>query len=137
MVKDPPANAGSRRLRFDAWIKKIRWRRKWQPTAVFLPGESHGQTSLAGYSPWGRKEVDTTERLSMHVVMSRARKWRASAGDRKYTMVLVGVPGYLVGANWIVAIFSLLPAVFLSTKGQQYCQTGQDVPRASPMQRQG
>ena len=95
MVKDPPASAGSSRLRFDAWTKKIRWRRKWQPAAVFLPGESHGQTSLAGYSPWGQKEVDTTEQLSMHVVMSCARKWRASAGDRKYTMVLVGawVPG--------------------------------------------
>ena len=37
------------------------WRRKWQPTPVFLPGESHGQRSLAGYSPWGHKELDTTE----------------------------------------------------------------------------
>ena len=42
----------------------IPWRRAWQPTPVFLPGESHGQRSLAGYSPWGRKESDTTERLS-------------------------------------------------------------------------
>ena len=40
------------------------WRRKWQPTPVFLPGESHGQRSLAGYSPWGRKKSDTTERLT-------------------------------------------------------------------------
>ena len=39
------------------------WRRKWQPTPVFLPGESHGQRSLVGYSPWGRKESDTTEWL--------------------------------------------------------------------------
>ena len=39
------------------------WRRKWQPTPVFLPRESHGQRSLAGYSPWGRKESDTTEQL--------------------------------------------------------------------------
>ena len=38
------------------------WRRKWQPTLVFLPGESHGWRSLAGYSPWGRKESDTPER---------------------------------------------------------------------------
>ena len=42
-------------------IRKIPWRRAWQPTLVFLPGESHGQ-SLAGYSPWGHKESDTTER---------------------------------------------------------------------------
>ena len=40
------------------------WRRKWQPTPVLLPGKSHGQRSLAGYSPWGLKELDTTERLS-------------------------------------------------------------------------
>ena len=47
----------------DPWVGKIPWRRKWQPTPVFLPGESHGQRSLAGYSPRGRKELDTTERL--------------------------------------------------------------------------
>ena len=40
------------------------WKRKWQPTPVFLPGESHGQRSLAGCSPWGLKESDTTERLT-------------------------------------------------------------------------
>ena len=45
----------SRRLRFIPWVKKIPWRREWQPTPVFLPGKSHGQRSLAGYSPWGRK----------------------------------------------------------------------------------
>ena len=41
------------------------YRRKWQPTPVFLPEESHGQRSLAGYSPWGCKELDTTERLTL------------------------------------------------------------------------
>ena len=40
------------------------WRRKWQPILVSLPGKSHGQRSLAGYSPWGHKELDTTERLT-------------------------------------------------------------------------
>ena len=40
-----------RRHRFDSWVWKIPWRRKWQPTPVFLPGESHGQKSLVGYSP--------------------------------------------------------------------------------------
>ena len=43
------------------WVGKILWRRKWEPTPVFLPGASHGQRSLVGYSPWGRKEYDTTE----------------------------------------------------------------------------
>ena len=46
------------------WVRKIPWRRKWQPTPVFLPEESHGQRRLAGYSPWGLKESDTTERLT-------------------------------------------------------------------------
>ena len=46
---------------FDPWVGKNPWRRKWQPTAVFLPGEFYGQRSLAGYSPWGHKELDTTE----------------------------------------------------------------------------
>ena len=54
MVKNLPA------------VQEIPWRRKWQPTAVFLPGEFHGQRSLVGYSPWGRKESDTTERLHLH-----------------------------------------------------------------------
>ena len=41
----------------DPWIGKIPWRRKWQPTLVFLPGKSHGQRSLAGYSPGGHKRA--------------------------------------------------------------------------------
>ena len=53
-----------RRLRFYPWVGKIPWRRKWQPTPVFLPGESHGRRSLVGYSPRGRKELDTTECLN-------------------------------------------------------------------------
>ena len=48
---------------FDPWVGMIPWRREWQPTPVSLPGESHGQRSLAGYSPWGCKKLDTTERL--------------------------------------------------------------------------
>ena len=48
---------------FDPWVGKICWRRKWQSTPVLLPGKSHEQKSLIGYSPWGRKESDTTERL--------------------------------------------------------------------------
>ena len=47
--------------KFDPWVGKLPWRRKWQSTPVFLPGKSHEQRSLAGYSPWGRKESDTTE----------------------------------------------------------------------------
>ena len=44
-----------------SWVGKIPWRSRWQPTPVFLPGESHGRRSLEDYSPWGRKEEDKTE----------------------------------------------------------------------------
>ena len=50
-----------KRSGFDPWVEKTLWRRAWQTTAVFLPGKSHGQRSLAGYSPWGHKESDTIE----------------------------------------------------------------------------
>ena len=56
MVKNPPAM-------LETWVGKIPWRRVWQPTPVFLPGESHGQRSLEGYSPWGCREPAMTERL--------------------------------------------------------------------------
>ena len=54
------------------WVRKIPWRREWWPTPVFLLGEFHGQRSLAGYSPWGCKELDMTERLTpSHIENSR------------------------------------------------------------------
>ena len=46
-----------RRHRFNPWVRKIPWRRKWQPTLVFFPGESHGQRTLVGYTPWGHQRV--------------------------------------------------------------------------------
>ena len=57
-VKNPPA---MQETCFDLWVGKISWRREWLPTPVFWSGEFHGQRSLAGYSPWGCKELDMTE----------------------------------------------------------------------------
>ena len=48
------------------WVRKIPWRRAWQPTPILLPGESHGRKSLLGYGPWGDKESDVLKQLSMH-----------------------------------------------------------------------
>ena len=53
-----------RRHKFDPWVGKIPWRRKWQPTPVFLSGKFHGQRSLVGYSPWSCKESYMTEQLN-------------------------------------------------------------------------
>ena len=49
-----------KRCEFYTWVRKIPWRRKWQPTLVFLSGKSHEQRSLAGYSPWGCKRVENS-----------------------------------------------------------------------------
>ena len=53
-----------RRHGFDPWIGEVPWRRKCQPILVFLPGKSHGQRSLVGYSPWGHRTAHMNERLS-------------------------------------------------------------------------
>ena len=75
--KEPTCQCGRhKRLRFKPWVRKTFWRRAWQPTAVFLPGESHGQRSLAVHGSWGRKESDTRSNLahaqagkSTHIVL--------------------------------------------------------------------
>ena len=80
VVKNLPANAGD--IRDVGLIPGSGrspgegiWRRKWQPTPVFLPRESHGQRSLVGYSPWGRKESDVTEAtLQAHTLLYRDRR---------------------------------------------------------------
>ena len=63
VVKNLSASEG-KRCGFNPWVRKIPWRRNWQPTPLFLPGKSHGQRSLVGCSSWGLKELDMTEQLS-------------------------------------------------------------------------
>ena len=58
----------------DPWVRKIPWRKKWQPTPVFLPGKSHGQRSLMGCSPWGWNRSDMTEWVKNNFV--RREVWR-------------------------------------------------------------
>ena len=79
MVKNPPV-----RPEFAPWVGKIPWWREQLPTPVFLPGESHGQRSLAGYSSWGRKELVMSEHLSLSLFQYSClgnpvdrRAWRA------------------------------------------------------------
>ena len=73
---------------FNSWVGKSPWRRDWLPTPVFLPGKSHGQRSLAGYSPWGHKESDTTERLTLSILHTRnhSKHWKYSI---EYEKILV------------------------------------------------
>ena len=79
VVKNPPANAGD--IRFNFWVGKIPWRRKWQPTPVFLPEKCSGHRSQAGYSPWSHKESDTTERLRTHILRTRVGAERPDGGS--------------------------------------------------------
>ena len=62
-----------RRPGFNPWVRKIPRRREWQPTPVFLPGESHGQRNLVGYSPWSHKELDPTKWLNTFFCFKEAR----------------------------------------------------------------
>ena len=78
--KESAYNAGAR---FDPWVRKISWRRKWQSTPVFLPGEFYGQRSLVGYSPWGHKESDTTKWLT-HTHTHRAKESLKSVSKALY-----------------------------------------------------
>ena len=68
MVKNLPA---IQETRFNPWVGKISWRREWQPTSVFLPGESHRQTSLVGYSPLAHTTLDTTEWPTLSFTLSK------------------------------------------------------------------
>ena len=77
--KESACNAGYQGL--NPWVGKIPWRREWQPTPVFLPGESRGQR----YSPWGRKKLDTTEQITLSLSYSRKKKKKkeTTAGQKK------------------------------------------------------
>ena len=87
-----------RRCRFDPWVGKIPWRRKWKPPPVFLPGEFHGQRSLVGYSPWGRNRVrhglatkqqlhfDKVEKQGLECVWGMRGRGRGRWGEKKHTV---------------------------------------------------
>ena len=79
--KKAPAKAGDQERRFDLWVGTIPWRWKWWPTPVLLPGESHGQRSLVGYSPWDRKESDSIE-VTNHVSPVRSTLAQGIASER-------------------------------------------------------
>ena len=75
-----------KRRGFDPWVRKIPWSKGWQPTPVLLPGQSHGQRSLAGHSLWGHKESDMTERLHFFTFLSVNAQplgppWRKGSGQ--------------------------------------------------------
>ena len=117
-----------RRWRLSPWVGKVSWRRVWQPTPAFLPGKSHGQRSLVGYSPWGFEEWDMTEwlKISMHTHTHMCEclyKWRALTQvglryqsqcqfpgcSRSYTWALPGRPvGRKEGRLFWISLYCFL-----------------------------
>ena len=71
-VKNLAGCRSHKKCGLDPWVNKIPWRRAWQHTPVFFLGESHGQRSLEGYSPWGHKELDMTE-VTEHAHVNKTR----------------------------------------------------------------
>ena len=101
---------GFKRPRFVPWVGKIPLRRAWQPTPVFLPGESHGQRSLAGYSPWGRSQSQTRLRwlsTAQHVASTGGRPW----GEREETGVPPSLPKLIPTCGIKHGLYSLFTFV--------------------------
>ena len=111
VVNNMLANAGNMRCRFNPWVKKIPWRRAWQPTPVFLPGESHGQRSLEGYNPEGVKELDTMEAI-LHTCIRDTEKQNTCQSHfknkpKRKTSILKGLwvtPGLWKVGKWYMEI---------------------------------
>ena len=109
-----------RRCGFDPWVRKIAWRRKWQPTPVFLPGKFHGQRSLVGYSPWSQQESDMTEWLSTHA-HSLSFAWLPTLPQprlQEYWKTLGGKVG-----EFCKVAMSHLPRVEVSNWGLQFSRS--------------
>ena len=89
MVKNPSANSGDIRAR----VRSLAWEdpleEGMQPTPIFLPGESHGQRSLVGYSPWGRKEWTQQSELSNNILNSK--QFTVPLFSQMFRLVAVGV----------------------------------------------
>ena len=117
--KECPCQYRRRRRRkrrgFEPWVGKIPWRRAWQPTPVFLPGESHGQRSLAGCSSQGHTGLDTTEATGTCACSLRNRLWRSMALVRLLAPHRLSLAHFLVGGVHFPAPLTLVLALRLDT----------------------
>ena len=90
MVKNLPAK---QETLVQSLVREIPWRRAWQPTPVFLPGESHGQRGLAGYSPWGRRESDTAKATEhAHIMAATGNYPYIEALKMRMRLYCIGLP---------------------------------------------
>ena len=101
-VSDSRVGLQCGRPMFDPWVRKILWRRKQQPTPLFLPRKSHGWRSLAGYSPWSHKESDRTEWLHFQVTMSI--KWVNTPAKSLYMLNKCWLPSSITNTTTTITI---------------------------------
>ena len=108
--QESTCNAG-KRCGFDPWTRKIPWRRAWQPTPVFMPGESHGQRSLVGYGLWGCKESDTNKQLTHTHTHTHISAWGTHSSTLAWNIPWMGEPGRLqsmesqrVRQDWVTSL---------------------------------
>ena len=118
--KEPACQCRRHKRRgFDPWAGKIPWRRARQPLPVFLPGESHGQRSLVGHSPWGRTESDAPERSQ-----EKRRECCVRCLVGKFSLAALGGrncvsysplsgPRHVLGCVWVEPMWELQIAAFV------------------------
>ena len=85
---------------FNPWIGKFPWTREWQPTLVLLPGESYGQRRLVGYSPWGCKELDMTEHVTLPLSLAEVPERIAGKVRRGTVMCGAGKWKHIATKGW-------------------------------------
>ena len=120
VIKNLPANSRRRkRCEFDPWVGKIPWRRAWQPTPVLLPGESHGQRSLVGYSPWIAKSQtwlsDWAQAKTTHSLISSMSSLNSCLSNESppTTLFKISTNAFLLYPNFLLC--SIISSTVLST----------------------
>ena len=98
---------------YDPWVGKIPWKREWLPTPVFLSGKSHGQRSLAGYSPWGCKQLDVTGQLTLSLSFYDQKKkemgLRCEGALSEIELVLIRCSSLSLDDKWHLGQYDLPP----------------------------
>ena len=120
VLKNLPANGRRcKRCEFDPWVGKIPWRRAWQPTPVLLPGESHGQRSLVGYSPWIAKSQtwlsDWAQAKTTHSLISSMSSLNSCLSNESSptTLFKIAANAFLLYPNFLLC--SIISSTVLST----------------------
>ena len=118
------------RFGFDPWVRTISWRRAWQPTPVFLPGASHGQRSLEGYSPWCCKELEVNEATQQHALLiplsTPSSQFFLEVGNGRYIVCLPQISTQVLsGFLCLPLIQKMAPAVASITCNSEHQGRGE------------